>query len=212
MINGERIIETESGSKSKKTKILISVGPGDKRNAESFLKMGAMLGYVDKKTKLFVPRNINKSGAVFSRSRSRKNLKKKTIKSSEQFNAHNLKDQKLQNIRSPLTELERTKNSDPSLNFERFRSSSRKDIPFQRSFIAPEEESRLNKRNENNSALQRSKERIREYKNKFDYSKYSGSKKFMENRQDLYSKVTRNSVEQILRDKSRNKLFGEPGV
>lgn len=159
MIDGERIAnDAEYDSKAKKTKILISIGPGDKKKAEQLLQMGAMLGYVDKKTKLFVPRNIDKRGAVFSRSRSSEKFKKKKSKKSRRE-------------RNPLAEIKKTNLNESSPDLSRMmrnRSKSSKDIPYQRKFVDSVEKITPDQRRDRTQEyVAKSKERIKKYKESF---------------------------------------------
>jgi hypothetical protein len=88
MIDGERVVNSsnkmqEQAQESERVKILITAKAQDRKQAETFLKQGAMLGYIDKKSKLFVPRLIDTNGAAISKSRSRDRIQTKEIDESE---------------------------------------------------------------------------------------------------------------------------------
>lgn len=141
MVDGEKMMDQNDPTASQKIKILVSVAPGDKKMAESFLKMGAMLGYVDKKSKLFVPKRIDKFGAAMSNSRSREKLtesrRNKDKESSK--NDPNLILQKMKlNQSSP--ELTRVENANNVLKQTRnlskiSKDSNSNDNEFKRTFV-----------------------------------------------------------------------------
>ena len=215
MIDGEMVVNEHGYCQPQKTtKILISVGPGDKRKAEQFLKSGAILGYIDKKTKLFVPRSINKEGAVFSRSRSSSKLEKMNKKKGTREGRGALleiKKSKLNESSPVLQPLERSKdiiksNNGPVGNYEQKRRSvvKKDNNDSKPDFIIGTEEQEQ-RRDRYQEYAEKSRERIEQYKNKLgtghnfkDHGSINNLAREASN--DLYSKVDRANHEQIHRE------------